>query len=582
VLAVGLAVGLAGLTARAQGQTADPTLEALKARLDALERQNKDLLQKIESGTPISAYRPEDTAKDAKADERTKKLIGDYIQERETKAKAKADADKEAKAAEGYEVGTSLGMTARWNPLQGFTVETANRDFVAHFGGWVQNDYVWFNQTNALRAPSQLGDFQDGTYFRRVRIQADGTVWDVFEYNFIYALEQVQQGIPNLDEFWFGIRDVPILGTLRVGHQKVPQGFEGDNISSSRAMTFLERSSYSSSILQNENFGTGFLATSSFFDQRMTYMAMAYRQDNSTNGNNGTDFGDGQWGYTGRLTFLPIYEDKGRHLLHLGVSGTWRQNEHADSSLPAGVFGVAPQGGFGTPRQARLRAFLPFRDAIGDFGTSVVNNGAIQGLPGNANRFIDTGNLNSPSTAILAGELFYVLGPFSIQSEAAYSQLRDVSVPPTIPATRSQDRGFWGGYVQLAYTLTGENRAYDRRYGRLATSYFDNIYTPFWAVEDENGGVCCGRGAWEIAARYNYVNLNDGPIRGGVMGATEIGVNWYLNLHAKINFEYMFADRYDKGTIGVPARLAPSIVTGGGGSIPGNVQGFGMRFQFMF
>ena len=33
---------------------------------------------------------------------------------------------------------------------------------------------------------------------------------------------------------------------------------------------------------------------------------------------------------------------------------------------------------------------------------------------------------------------------------------------------------FNGGYVQLAYTLTGENRAYDKRGGTLARYYFGN------------------------------------------------------------------------------------------------------------
>jgi hypothetical protein len=111
--------------------SADPALEALRARLDALERQNKELLQKIEQGSPIAVSRPDDTKAEK---ERVNKLITDYIQEREAKQKAKADA--------GDALDTELGMTARWNPLQGFTVETANRDFVFCPGGWLSHEDI--------------------------------------------------------------------------------------------------------------------------------------------------------------------------------------------------------------------------------------------------------------------------------------------------------------------------------------------------------------------------------------------------------------------------------------------------------
>src|SRR5213593_2443128 len=69
--------------------------------------------------------------------------------------------------------------------------------------------------------------------------------------------------------------------------------------------------------------------SNSFLDQRMTYAAMAYFQDNNPiniNNNNSVFFGDGVGAYTGRITGLPLYENDGRCLLHLGLSGTWRNN----------------------------------------------------------------------------------------------------------------------------------------------------------------------------------------------------------------------------------------------------------------
>ena len=131
---------------------------------------------------------------------------------------------------------------------------------------------------------------------------------------------------------------------------------------------------------------------------------------------------------------------------------------------------------------------------------------------------------------------------------------------------------FNGGYVQLAYTLTGENRAYDKRGGTLAREYFGKPgpYENAWVVRDENGCLCWGRGAWEVAGRFSYVNLNDGfgpnRIQGGDMDGVTLALNWYLNNNLSVNFDWVYDNRYD-----VPV-----------GTIPGYTSGFGTRVQFQF
>ena len=61
-------------------------------------------------------------------------------------------------------------------------------------------------------------------------------------------------------------------------------------------MTFLERAAYTDAFY--ENFSTGVWTSNNFFDQRMTYEAEIYRQDNPRT-NSAADFGDGAFGYTG-------------------------------------------------------------------------------------------------------------------------------------------------------------------------------------------------------------------------------------------------------------------------------------------
>ena len=76
--------------------------------------------------------------------------------------------------------------------------------------------------------------------------------------------------------------------------------------------------------------------------------------------------------------------------------------------------------------------------------------------------------------------------------------------------------------------LTGETIAYDRRSG-----VFGRV-----APVNKRGG------AWELAARVSYLDLN-GPnaafAAGGRLTDTTIGLNWYINAHTKFQFNWIYA-----------------------------------------
>jgi phosphate-selective porin OprO/OprP len=516
---------------------AAPSAADLQARLEAQQREIEELKRMIQNG----ATQP--TAADAegpvKLDENAvKKIVDGYIKDKDKKKKEEEDAAKKKVEDEGFKVGSDLKINTRWNPTLGLLFETPNKDFVSHLGGRFQWDNVWFTQSPVLKNPSQFGELQDGEFFRRVRIQFDGQAWEVLEWNLEYALEQTTQGISNLDEFWAGIKDIPIIGYVRAGHNKVPHGFEGDSVSSSKAMTFLERANASECFFF-ENFATGVWTGNHFLDDRMTYGAGIYRQDDNLHGNVGADFNDGPYGYSARVTLLPIWEQDGRCWLHLGASYTYLKAEK-------------PDPGLSQPSQARFRSRPVLRDAIGDFGSGT--------LPGNSARLVDTGALNASGSDILGLEAVYVRGPFSLQAEYMFATIYDAQV-----GRQFADHTFNGGYLQASYILTGENRQYDRRYGREAPNYLAGPTTPFWLLRRDGGGWTSGIGAWEVAARYNYVNLNDGTVRGGVLNGWEVGVNWYLNPNFKFQIEYMTENRWNND-----ARAS------------GTVQGIGTRVQIMF
>ena len=484
---------------------------------------------------------------------------------------------------EGYRIGSLTTVTAAFRDgTLWFT--TPNADFTMHPGFWMQLDNVFWNESTALNfaqggrpTPAKQGiasgenlggmnnspggDLQDGEYFRRIRPFVEGTFWETGEYRLILALENNQFSTSGLDEFWVGDTQLPVVGSVRVGHVKTPMGLEGDMTASSRCMTFMERSSYSEAIELNQNFVTGIWFNNTYLDQRVAWETAAFRTDQKAA--SGVFFGDGQYGLQGRLTGLPLYECDGRQLLHVGLSGGWRTGSNNLATSPDRTFDLSAR--------PELRDDDP---AAG--GPTVIPNA-------NSLKMIDTGAIAASDEYLMGLELLYIRGPLSLQAEYGWNWINNAyAISPgtaaAVKLTAPQDYTFTGGYVQLAYTLTGENRAYDKRLGTLARNYYGTSgpYTNGWLVRDEDGHLSWGLGAWEIAARYSHVDLNDGSglnrIQGGEMDGFTLALNWYVNANLNVMLDWVFDNRYD-----LPKGATPATSTA-----EGFTSGFGAEVQLQF
>jgi hypothetical protein len=233
--------------------------QSLQQRVDQLEAEVQQLRENATAQNASLSTEALDTSDAAKPDA----------------AKPGAAKPDPLKAADGeYVIGSNLNVKTEFRNGMFLWFSTPNNDFTMHLGAWAQLDNVWWDQSPNLLAPpgarpgppqgvasgaaaGGIGDLEDGTYFRRIRPFAEGTFWENGEYRMILALENDQFQTIGLDEFWFGGKDLPLVGSLRLGHVKNAMGLEGDMTASSRCMTFMERSAYSEAVESNQNFVTG-------------------------------------------------------------------------------------------------------------------------------------------------------------------------------------------------------------------------------------------------------------------------------------------------------------------------------------
>jgi phosphate-selective porin OprO and OprP len=355
--------------------------------------------------------------------------------------------------------------------------------------GVFQADAVMFSQS-----PESLdahGDIQNGADFRRARLSAKGAI--VENMNYFFQMDFGFFGRPTFTDIWTEFNDIPILGNVRVGQWKQPFGLE--TVSSFRYTTMMERSSTFQAFTPFRHLGIGFYDHSD--DLNTTWAASYFRtgQDQfgsslSTNGGNGM---------SARLTRLMWYECQGEQYLHVG-GGYFFNSPPNDvtrfRSIPEIFVGEFVPSGLGTSGQPTpsLANGTPF--FVDTAGIVDVNNVQTYGLEG-----------------------LWVNGPLSLQTEA---------MAAIVDQSTSPQSSFDGGYATVGYFLTGEHRPYDRKAGAI-----DRV------IPKSNFSRHGGIGAWEIAARWSYIDLTDNEIRGGTMENLTVGMNWYTNPYCKFVFNYI-------------------------------------------
>lgn len=225
---------------------------------------------------------------------------------------------------------------------------------------------------------------------------------------------------------------------------------------------------------------------------------------NTDNFGNDTDGPDGEYNATGRLTGAPLYREDGTQVVHLGAAFSFRQAD----------------------------------EDVATFSTRTENNFA----PTVAEVVV-------PADQYWTGgvEAAWVWSSFSLQGEYYLT---------SVDASVGEDPTFSGYYVMASWFLTGESRPYRPQGGT------------FGRVKPKSNWGQGGGGAWELAARYSALDLNDETYVGGELNDITLGANWYLNPNTRIMFNYVFSDVAD--------------VIESGTDVNGDINAFLIRFQVDF
>jgi phosphate-selective porin OprO/OprP len=165
---------------------------------------------------------------------------------------------------------------------------------------------------------------------------------------------------------------------------------------------------------------------------------------------------------------------------------------------------------------------------------------------GTGARFVDTGTFTANEANLFNAELMFMWKALHVQLEFFGADCSGSGGPAP---------SFTGWYVEVGWFIVGGQRAYSTEKKVLDRPALDRQF-------HAGGG---GFGAWQIAFRFDTIDLTDGGIAGGVQDCFTFGANWWWNPHMRVMFNMIWADISDGGPFG-----------------EGELTIFAMRFQVDF
>lgn len=444
-------------------------------------------------------------------------------------------------------------------------ITTGDGRFELAFRGRFHFDAGTFSQNPGVDVPyavdsQNVRDLGSGSYFRRAQFGVEGKFFRDFDYEM---------------RFNFGgseAEDAGSINIMRVAYNPTPEirvnvgaiqpTFTLDDSTSSNDITFLERAAVVNALIGE--FGgsdarKGIEATYLKQGENIDYMFnIAYT--------------------TSTIGARNAAADDRDHLLGRIAARVFK-NADWDVHLGANAATILSMGGVdGTSAPTAAARNLNFRDR--------------PELRVAGERLVATGNIPAESAWMWGLEAgvryknFYASGEYfqwGVDRDRLCTGC-NVAAP---------DPEFSGYYVMASYILTGETKRYETQNRSNSRMQFGapRPNSPF-----SSGGTW---GAWEIAARYSVLDLNDnvnptglavlgapianlGEIRGGKQSITSVALNWYLNRNMRVMFQYQHGEIDRISSTALTNVTNPGNPSASYPNIGQDYETFAVRTQFAF
>lgn len=362
-----------------------------------------------------------------------------------------------------------------------------------------QFDAAYYMQSaRALALPSGE-DFSSGTNFRRAQLGIQGKLFGDWSYtiNTEFGGSGGTESGGRLQSLYVEYDGLKPFA-FRIGAYPPAVGLE-DNTGAADTL-FLERTA-PSDIVRNAVGGDGRDAASLLYVGDSFYGSLSYTG--------------------GKVGDSPVFDEQQSVLARAAYTWADKDSRVALSATGADMFrGPDATPGPGAARALTLAAAPEL--TVDSSGTRLVSTGAVD--TENARLWGVEAGATWHSFYAQGGYFGYALGQRAIA-----------------PAAAKPDLNFDGWYAQASWTIAGEGRGWSKANAAFTQPKSDSAW-----------------GAWEVAARYSDLDLNDragifalatpyGGIRGGEQKIWTAGINWYPNdvLHFALDYQWIDLSRLD-------------------------------------
>ena len=528
--------------------------ETLNQRLDRLEKQNEEFRKLLEQKNGL--LYPNPAEKELTKTTSLNNTLADILALPTLGVEAVPGAD-------GKQDNAKIPNQFKWTWKDGLKAETENKDFTFHLMTSVQFDNGWYSVGDNIQTTMDTR-LNDGSDLRRARVRAEGNIYKQFEYQFDFDVSGGSdfrtiladpQAPLFITEAWMAMNEIPIIGQIRVGHQKEFMTFS--NSTSHRFQAFMERPLVFDAYEDGFQFSNGISMMNTYFDKHVNFWMGFFRTGTRTGA---FGVGDGRYAFDQRVCYFPILDKENQKWFVLSAAGSIRTLPYTTQILPGGSTTLMPNTRFFT--RPTIRA-----------------GGGFQ-VP----RVISTPTLYSDDgESVLGLSAQSAIGPVTFGGEYVSTYLGE-SYLNTLPGYVTPSTGgvraaqsignntFDGFYVHLMCFLTpGDHR--DVNPDNPGWTRIKPV-RPFQLRRTDDGNISRGPGAWEVKFRYDNAGFNNPlflqsfiPVAqsGGNYQVFTGGLNWYLNPNMKVMADYTYNLRSTGQSFG-----------------DGNFSAFGMRTQMDF